>query len=64
MSEVWDLYLAYLASSQKNFDKIKENIVSRAIQYNLITEIDRKTYSCLDGICIIIECAKDKISMD
>ena len=61
MEGVFCLYLTYLIHDKKEIQAIIDFIISIAIKYNLIPESDKEVYSSIDGICIIIECAKAKI---
>lgn len=62
MGGVFCLFLAYFGCDRTEIEKTIDFIISRSVNYNIIPESDRETYSCIDGICVIIECVKGRIS--
>lgn len=61
MGGVFCLYLAYLMHNEKEIEAIIDFITSIAVNYKVIPGSDKRDYSCIDGICIIIESAKSRI---
>lgn len=61
MGGVFCLYLAYFSCDEKETTRVLDFIISRAVNYELISESDSDAYSCIDGLCIIIECARGRI---
>lgn len=61
MSDIFLLYLAYLKSDLETSQKLISGIANRAVNYGLISEVDKASCSSVDDVCLIAYSAKDRV---